>query len=125
MTTTLDAYVDHYGLGFDRLVRAMTAVGDVWELLGREQQNDLLDFLLPGLGARQANCWDELADPLQRLTHLDAITAVDVLREQGARGPLNPVDAYDRVRAHLEQEIADTIRGYRRTAAAARVAVTA
>jgi hypothetical protein len=108
MTAT---YGEHYAR-FDQLVRCATALGDVFDLLGDYQQREVLDFLLPGV-TDPLGCWEELADPIERLDRLDAITALDELRDQGARGPLDPQSAYDRVRGHIEDEVRDIIRARR------------
>jgi len=101
-------YQQHYTDGFDRLIRGMTALTDVWELIPPFDQGQLLDLLLPGI-RDQRGCWDELADPLDRLTRLDARTALDVMRNLGSHGPLNPDTAYDQARAAIEAEISDVI----------------
>lgn len=96
----------------DALVRGMTALTDVWELIPPYDQLHLLELLLPGV-QNVRGCWDELTEPLQQLIDLDGRTAIDTLREAGARGPLDPQTAYDTVRAALEHDIADVLNAYR------------
>lgn len=120
MTAALNPFVEHYAR-FDALVDHMTALGDVWEHLGRSQQGDVLAFLLPGMtGLQQARCWDDLADPLERLQKLDAIDAVTVLQDRGDFNgqTMDRQSAYSRVRAEIENEIAATINCYRQARAA-------
>jgi hypothetical protein len=120
---TARPYAEHYAR-FDALVRGMAALTDTWNGMSRFDQGAVLELLLPGVADLQ-DCWAELVDPLQRLAHLDARDALDELREQGARGPLDPASAYDRVRASIEHEIADVLRQYRGVVTTEQVAVLA
>lgn len=112
-------YGGHYAR-LDALIDGMCALTDVWDLIGDVDQRRLLEVLLPGV-TDVAECWEELADPLARLDQLDGRTACALLREQGVVGDLPPQDAYDRVRADIEWEIADVLRDYRRQAMATAV----
>jgi len=111
----MNAYADHYAR-FDQLVRCAASLGDAIEVLGRDQQRDVLDFLLPGVGDVFA-CWDELAEPLERLEQVNYRTAVDEMRERGARGPIDPGSADALIRDEIKGDIRDVIRAHRRPTA--------
>ena len=108
---TTDPYAVHYART-SSLLDHLTSLLDVWEVLGYYDQSRILDFTLPGMN-KPADCWGELTEPLTQLRDLDIGTAVDTVREAGARGAVDPMAAYDTVRGNLEADVMDTIRRYR------------
>lgn len=108
---TTDSFAIHYART-SSLLDHLTALLDVWEVLGHYDQRNILAFTLPGMD-KPADCWDELTEPLTQLRDLDIATAVEIVREAGARGAVDPQAAYDTVRGNLEADVMDTIRRYR------------